>query len=45
MLRLGAATYVVHTFQKKSKSAIATPKVEIDLVAERIKRLKKELKP
>lgn len=43
-LQLGAAIYVVHTFQKKSKSGIATPKAEIDLVAERIKRLKEELK-
>lgn len=44
VLQLGTAIYVVHAFQKKSKSGIATPKVEIDLVAERIKRLKEELK-
>lgn len=43
-LQLGEAIYVVHAFQKKSKSGIATPKAEIDLVAERIKRLKEELK-
>lgn len=42
--QIGAAIYVVHAFQKKSKSGIATPKAEIDLVAERIKRLKEELK-
>jgi phage-related protein len=35
---------VVHCFQKKSKSGIATPKHEIDLVRERIKRLKELLK-
>ena len=43
-LQIGEAIYVVHAFQKKSKSGIATPKAEIDLVAERIKRLKEELK-
>ena len=30
-------------FQKKSKSGIATPKHEIDVVRERIKRLKEAL--
>lgn len=43
-LHIGEAIYVVHAFQKKSKSGIATPKAEIDLVTERIKRLKEELK-
>lgn len=43
-LQLGPDIYVVHAFQKKSKSGIATPKGEIDLVAERIKRLKENLK-
>ena len=42
-LQIGDAIYVVHAFQKKSKSGIATPKAEIDLVVERIKRLKEEL--
>lgn len=36
--------WVVHAFQKKSKSGIATPKAEIDLVRERLKRLKEEHK-
>lgn len=44
-LQLGEAIYIVHAFQKKSKSGIATPRAEIDLVAERIKRLKEQLKP
>lgn len=44
VLQISEAIYVVHAFQKKSKSGIATPKAEIDLVAERIKRLKEELK-
>lgn len=35
--------WVVHAFQKKSTSGIATPKHEIDLVRERIKRLKEAL--
>ena len=43
-LQVGRDIWVVHAFQKKSKSGIATPKAEIDLVVERIKRLKEELK-
>ena len=35
--------WVVHAFQKKSKTGIATPKHEIDMVRERIKRLKEAL--
>lgn len=31
------AVYVLHAFQKKSKSGIATPKLEIDLVRDRLK--------
>jgi phage-related protein len=34
----------VHAFQKKSKSGIATPNAEIDLINERIKRLKEALR-
>jgi phage-related protein len=43
--------FVLHAFQKKSKSGIATPKQEIDLLRNRIKearilykRLKEETK-
>ena len=32
--------WVVHAFQKKSTKGISTPRHEIDLVRERIKRLK-----
>lgn len=39
-----AALWVVHAFQKKSKSGIKTPKQEIDLIGDRIKRLKEILK-
>ncbi len=43
-LQFEGALWVVHAFQKKSKSGIATPKQDIDLVVERIKRLKEMLK-
>jgi phage-related protein len=33
----------VHAFQKKSKSGIKTPQQDIDLLRERIKRLKEQL--
>lgn len=33
--------YVVHVFQKKSKSGIKTPKADLDLIEERMKRIKK----
>jgi len=42
-LQLGEDIWVVHAFQKKSKRGIATPKTDIDLVRERIKRLKEQL--
>nr|WP_083901683.1 type II toxin-antitoxin system RelE/ParE family toxin [Pseudanabaena sp. PCC 6802] len=32
--------YVLHAFQKKSKSGIATPKQDIDLIETRLKRAK-----
>jgi phage-related protein len=32
--------WIIHAFQKKSKSGTATPKAEVDLIQERIKRLK-----
>ena len=39
-VQIGADLWVVHAFQKKSKSGIATPAHEIDVVRERLKRLK-----
>lgn len=36
--------WVVHAFQKKSTKGIKTPKHEIDLVKERLKRLKEMLR-
>jgi phage-related protein len=35
--------WVLHAFQKKSKTGIKTPKAEIDLVRARLGRLKREL--
>jgi phage-related protein len=37
-VRLAGKVYVLHVFQKKSKSGIATPKSEIELVKQRLKR-------
>jgi phage-related protein len=42
-LQIGADIWVVHAFQKKSKSGIKTPKAEIDLIRQRLKRLKEML--
>jgi phage-related protein len=39
-LRIGADVWVVHAFQKKSTSGIATPKIEIEIIRERIRRIK-----
>ena len=43
-LQIADAIWVVHAFQKKSKGGIATPKHEIDLVKDRIKRLKETMR-
>jgi phage-related protein len=37
-VRLAGRVYVLHAFQKKSKTGIATPKSQIDLVKQRLKR-------
>lgn len=42
-LQLSEDIWVIHAFQKKSKKGISTPKPEIDLVTERIRRLKEQL--
>ena len=42
-LQIGADIWVIHCFQKESKSGIATPKQEIDLVRDRIRRLREAL--
>ncbi|MYA79063.1 MAG: type II toxin-antitoxin system RelE/ParE family toxin [Acidobacteriia bacterium] len=43
-LQLEERVWVVHAFQKKAKQGIGTPKKDIDLIGERLKRLKKELR-
>ncbi len=42
-LQIGPDIWVIHAFQKKSKAGIKTPKADIDLVRERLKRLKETL--
>jgi phage-related protein len=43
-LKLDSDIWVIHAFQKKSKKGIKTPKHEIDLIRNRIKRLREMLK-
>jgi len=42
-VKLGAALYVLHAFQKKSKRGIRTPKPEIDVIRARLARVKQGL--
>ena len=42
-LQLGDDIWVIHASQKKSPKGISTPRHEIDLVRERVKRLKEML--
>ena len=41
-VRLAGRVYVLHAFQKKSKTGIETPKAEINLIKSRLKRAEKE---
>jgi phage-related protein len=43
-VQLGNDIWVVHAFQKKSTQGIKTPKREIDLIKDRLKRLKEMLR-
>jgi phage-related protein len=43
-IQIATEIWVVHAFQKKSKAGIKTPRTEIDLVIERLKRLKEMLR-
>jgi phage-related protein len=43
-VRLADAIWVVHAFQKKSTQGIKTPRHEIDLIQDRLKRLKEMLR-
>ncbi|MGH8557759.1 MAG: type II toxin-antitoxin system RelE/ParE family toxin [Methylococcales bacterium] len=42
-VKIGAEIWVIHAFQKKSKSRIKTPQAEADLIRERLQRLKEAL--
>ena len=43
-VKLADEIWVVHAFQKKSTQGIKTPKREIDLIKDRLKRLKEMLR-
>jgi phage-related protein len=38
MVKLGNKVYILHAFQKKSKSGIATPRPDIERIRQRLKR-------
>ena len=42
MVRFGGVVYVLHVFQKKSKSGKATPKPDVDLIKSRLKLAKQD---
>ncbi len=43
-VQLGDDLWVVHAFQKKSTRGIKTPKHEIDLIKDRLKKLRETLR-
>lgn len=43
-VQLAGQIWVIHAFQKKSKQGIKTPRHEIELVKDRLKRLKEALR-
>lgn len=43
-VQIGVDLWVIHAFQKKSKTGIKTPQTDIDLIKERLKRLKEALR-
>ena len=42
-VKIGEDIWVIHTFQKKAKTGIKTPQMEVDLIRDRLKRLKEAL--
>ena len=42
-IQLGEALWVVHAFQKKSTHGLKTPRREVDLIRDRLRRLKEML--
>lgn len=43
-VKIDADIWVIHAFQKKSKSGIKTPQTDVNLISERLKNLKEALK-
>ena len=43
-VKIDTDIWVIHAFQKKSKSGSKTPKLDVDLIRTRLKRLKEALK-
>ena len=41
--KVAGRLWVIHAFRRKSKTGIATPKAEIDVIKSRLARLKREL--
>jgi phage-related protein len=41
-MRFAKAVYVLHAFQKKSKRGIATPRAELNLIDQRLKRARED---
>jgi len=41
-VRFTRAVYVLHAFQKKSKRGAATPKAELDLIGQRLRRARED---
>jgi phage-related protein len=41
-VRFAGAVYVLHAFQKKSKRGIATPKAEMNVIQQRLKRARED---
>ena len=44
VVKIDVDVWVIHAFQKKSKSGIKTPLAEVDLIRERLKRLMEALR-
>jgi phage-related protein len=43
-VKTGADIWLIHAFQKKSKDGIETPQMEVELIRERVKRLREALR-
>jgi phage-related protein len=41
-VKLGAAVWVIHAFQKKSRTGIKTPRQDIELIRQRLRRLQED---